>query len=163
MPESYRPVIYNRNYVAIDKWQFNLAINFNNLSFSVAIFCVFRKTLTDMSNVVLGQSAVLAFLKSSPSLFYFYFYAELRYPANQDVKQEIFYLDLQHLWYLEIKGISLLQLSWTRKDRIALWPSSKNVNIRISMAYIFTLLPSCIGSVTQVNAAHLRNLNFFYL
>lgn len=54
MPESYRPVIYNRNYVAIDKWLFNLAINFNNLNFSVAIFFVFRKTLTDMSNVVLG-------------------------------------------------------------------------------------------------------------
>lgn len=38
MPESYSPVIYNTNYIAIDKWQFNPAINFNNLNFSVAFF-----------------------------------------------------------------------------------------------------------------------------
>lgn len=43
MPESYSPVIYNTNYIAIDKWQFNPAINFNNLNFSVAFFL--RKTL----------------------------------------------------------------------------------------------------------------------
>lgn len=38
MRESYSPVIYNTNYTAIDKWQFNPAINFNNLKFSVAFF-----------------------------------------------------------------------------------------------------------------------------
>lgn len=27
MPESYNSVIYNTNYFAIDKWQFNTAIN----------------------------------------------------------------------------------------------------------------------------------------
>lgn len=38
MPESYSPVICNTNYIAIDKWQFNPAINFNNLNFSVTFF-----------------------------------------------------------------------------------------------------------------------------
>lgn len=46
MPESYSPAIYNTNYTAIDKWQFNLAINFNNLNFSVVFFK--RKTLKDI-------------------------------------------------------------------------------------------------------------------
>ena len=38
MPESYSPVIYNTNYSPIDKWQFNPAINFNNLNFSATFF-----------------------------------------------------------------------------------------------------------------------------
>lgn len=49
MPESYSPVIYNTNYIAIDKWQFYHAINFNNLNFSVffspSFFSFLKKTL----------------------------------------------------------------------------------------------------------------------
>lgn len=39
MLESYTAVIYNTNYTAIDKWQFNPAINFNNVN----SFAAFKK------------------------------------------------------------------------------------------------------------------------
>lgn len=42
MPESYSPVIYNTNYIAIDKWQFNPAINFNNLNFWCVCVLIFN-------------------------------------------------------------------------------------------------------------------------